>query len=59
MNKNFLFMALFAFAAVICFFSINSYWADTHHANRALLIVGIALACGGAIFLYRTIKTSN
>lgn len=52
-------MVLFAFASVICFFSINSYWADTHHANRALLILGIALACGGAIFLYRTIKTSN
>ncbi|MEP7375524.1 MAG: hypothetical protein ABI675_19420 [Chitinophagaceae bacterium] len=43
-KKWFAFMTVFAFASVICFFNINSYFADTHKINWLFILLGIVFA---------------
>lgn len=37
---------VFAFASVISFFQINSYWADQHHFNGIAGWLGIGIVTG-------------
>ena len=57
----FIFMTVFAFASVISFFQIDSYWADEHNFNGIDGWLGIGLATGLlAIFgLYKASQKSN
>lgn len=52
---------LFAFASVISFFQINSYWADQHHFNGIFGWLGIGIVTGIAalLSLRKVIKNSN
>lgn len=55
MNKGFRYwtaMAILAFASVICFFQVNSYWSDKHHFNTWFIVIGIVLGLG-AIYCLR------
>jgi hypothetical protein len=60
-EKWFIFMTVFAFASVISFFQINSYWADKHHFNGFFGWLGLGIVFGLiAIFgLYKVNKTSS
>ncbi len=55
-NKNFLAAVIFAFASVVSFFQINSYWSDNHHFNGFFGWMGIGVVSGLAAiyFLYKT-----
>lgn len=57
----FIFMVVFAFASVLSFFQINSYWADQHNFNGLFGWLGIGIVTGlAAVFgLYKTAKNSN
>lgn len=48
-----------AFASVICFFQINSAWADAKKWNGKIAAVGIALAFVAVYFLIQAVKHSN
>jgi len=39
-------VAPLAFASVISFFQINSYWSDTHHFNGLFGWLGIGIVIG-------------
>jgi FtsH-binding integral membrane protein len=43
-KKWFAFMTVFAFASVICFFNVNSYFADKHRINALFIVFGILFA---------------
>lgn len=45
-TKWFLTMTVFAFASVISFFQINSYWADKHNFNGLIGWLGIGIVTG-------------
>jgi hypothetical protein len=57
----FIFMTVFAFASVISFFQINSYWADQHDFNGLFGWLGIGIVTGlAAIFgLYKVNKLAG
>lgn len=57
----FIFTVILAFASIISFYQVNSYWADTHKFNGLFGWIGIGVMFGlAAIFgLYKTIKNSN
>ncbi len=55
----FAFMTFFAFASVICFFHIDSYFADTYNFNTGFLVGGIVLALVAVFGLIKVIKNSN
>lgn len=61
MNPWFLVSTVTAFAAMICFFNVNSAWADKKQPdrNRLLTILGVILAIGAVIFMYIVSKTST
>ena len=60
-KKYFIAMAIFAFASVISFFQINSYWADQHHFNGLFGWLGLGIVFGlvAIYFLTQVIKNSN
>ena len=45
-KKWFALMAIFAFASIISFFQINSYWADKHNFNGLFGWLGIGIVSG-------------
>lgn len=49
--------AVFAFASVISFFQINSYWADRHRFNGFLGWLGVGIVAG-IIAVYCLVKTA-
>jgi len=50
-KKWFLLMTVLAFASVISFFQINSYWADQNKFNGFFGFLGIGIVLGlGAIY---------
>jgi hypothetical protein len=51
-------MVAFAFASVISFFQINSYWADQHNFNGFFGWLGIGIVTGlvAAFCLYKVNK---
>ncbi len=55
----FAFMTFFAFASIICFFQIDSYYADVNDLNTGFLIGGILLAFVAIFGLIKVIKNSN
>ena len=57
----FLIMTAFAFASVISFFQINSYWADNHNFNglKGWLGLGIVFGLVACFCLYKVSKTSS
>lgn len=61
MSTKFLFaiMTVLAFASIICFFQINSAFADEHKANTHFVIGGIVLGLGAAFTLYKINKQSG
>ena len=48
-----------AFASIISFFQINSYWADKHNFNTTWLLIGIITGLGAAYFGYTKIVKPN
>ncbi len=52
-------MVVLAFASIICFFNINSAFADEHKANTPILIGGIVLGLAAAFTLYKINKQSG
>lgn len=55
-------MVVAAFIAVISFFQINSYWADTHHFNTGWKVIGGIFSLIAVFGLYKVVKqggTSN
>lgn len=60
-NQWFKFMTVFAFASVISFFQINSYWADQNDFNGLFGWLGIGLVTGvvAAFGLYKVSQKSN
>jgi len=52
-------LVLFFFASLGCFFSIDSYFADKHHANMWLVIGGIVFGLAAVFCLAKTKDTSN
>ena len=56
MNRNFLFTVIFAFASVISFFTVNSYFADSHHMNGVFIGAGVVFALLAIFFLSKTAK---
>jgi hypothetical protein len=55
-RKWFGLMCVFAFASVISFFQINSYWADQNHFNTGWLIIGIVTGLCAIGCLYKVNK---
>lgn len=57
----FIFMTIFAFASVISFFQIDSYWADINDFNGIVGFLGIGIVTGLlAIFgLYKASQKSS
>lgn len=49
---------VFAFASVISFFQINSYWADQHNFNGIFGWLGIGIVTG-LIAIYSLYKTGT
>jgi len=56
----FIFTSVFAFASLLSFFQINSYWADQHNFNGLFGWLGLGILFGIiAIFgIYKTSKHS-
>ncbi len=54
-------MSVFAFASVISFFQINSWWADQHKFNGILGWSGLGIVFGlvAVYCLYKVAKNSN
>ena len=53
-------MAVLAFASIISFFQINSYWSDKHHFNGLIGWLGIGIICGlGAIVCLAKVRTMS
>lgn len=50
---------IFAFASVISFFQINSYWADKHHFNGGWVTIGVIAGLVAIFCLIKTAKNSN
>ena len=57
MNKYFLGMVICAFASVISFFTISSYFADSHHINGVFWVLGFLFGLGGIYFGWRLNET--
>lgn len=57
----FIFMTVFAFASVISFFQIDSYWSDMNNFNGLFGWLGIGIITGlVALYgLYKTAKNSS
>lgn len=55
------FMVIAAFASIISFFQINSYWADKNNFNGLFGWLGIGIVSGLAavFFLWKANKTSS
>jgi len=56
MNKGKWFWAIgavLAFASVISFFQINSYFADQHKLNTVWLVAGIICGLGALVLAYK------
>ena len=52
-------MVFFAFASVISFFQINSYWADQNNFNGGWTIIGIVFGLIAAYCLHRVAKSAG
>lgn len=52
-------MVFFAFAAVISFFQINSYWADQNNFNGWWTSLGIVFGSIAAFCLYKVSDTAG
>lgn len=48
-----------AFASVICFFMVNSAFADKKKFNTGFTVIGVVLGLLAIFFIYMTAKTSN
>ena len=48
---------VFAFASVICFFQINSAFADAHKLNGVAKVLGVLFAVVSIAGLYKASKT--
>lgn len=60
-SQWFMFMTVFAFASVISFFQINSYWADQNDFNglKGWLGIGIVTGLVATFGLYKASQKSN
>jgi len=58
-KKWFTVLVIAAFASVISFFQINSYFADTHKLNGVFKIAGIVFGIIAAYSYYRANKLGN
>lgn len=58
-SKLFVLTAVLAFASVISFFQVNSYWADKHHFNGMWIVIGIFLGLGAIWALSKVIKQAG
>lgn len=58
-QKLFIAMVIFAFASVISFFQINSYWSDTHNFNTWWYVIGGVTGLIAVYFLYRVSKQAG
>ena len=60
-SQWFVFMTVFAFASIISFFQINSYWADQNDFNglKGWLGIGIVAGLVATFGLYKASQKSN
>jgi len=60
-KKWFAAMSVFAFASIISFFQINSWWADQNKFNGLIGWLGLGIVFGliAIYFLTKVIKSSN
>jgi len=58
-NKWFLTMVASAFASVISFFQVNSYWADKHHFNTGWEVIATIAGLVAIFSLYKVYKNTN
>lgn len=58
-NGWFTLCVISAFAGMICYFSINSWFADKHKLNTEFLIAGIAFTILSLFFIYKAQKSST
>lgn len=52
-------MVISAFGGIICFFQINSYFADTHKINGLFTALGVIGLLGAAFCYYMSVKASK
>lgn len=52
-------MVLSAFASVISFFQVDSYFADTHNFNTVFIVAGVVLGLVAIYSLYKFKQESN